>query len=261
MPDGSLPDIEQRVARDRAELARSLDVLSSTLAPDRLKREAADLANTYGSDLGRQAWTAARENPAAFALVGAGLALLLSNTGRRGEGDAVPAADAPMAVPPEEAMEGFDARVAAADAQMRKDEKAAHAPASASRLRAALHSGLDNLPPAAKARILNAREAAISAQEAVEREAAKVAGQAHSMARRNPVGCAAAAFGVGALVAALLPSTRREDDLLGAHRDAMMAEAGTTLQAEMARARDAVADAIREPETGPRDAASLQVPS
>ncbi|APX10520.1 DUF3618 domain-containing protein [Tateyamaria omphalii] len=260
MPDGSLPDIEQRVARDRAELARSLDVLSSTLDPDRLKREASDFVDSYGSDLGRQAWTAARENPAAFALVGAGLALLLSGTGRRDEGDAVPAADPPVAVPPDAAMDGFDARVAAADAQMRKQEEAAHAPASASRLRAALHSGLDTLPPEAKVRILNAREAAISAQEAVERQTAKMAGQAYSMARRNPIGCAAAAFGVGALVAALLPSTRREDELLGAHRDAMMAEAQTVLQAEVARARDAVADAIAETDKGQRDA-GLHVPS
>ncbi|MEO0744425.1 MAG: hypothetical protein AAFY49_03665, partial [Pseudomonadota bacterium] len=145
------------------------------------------------------------------------------------------------------------------DAQMRTHAQDTAEPASASRMRAALHAGLDKLPPEAKARILNAREAAISAQDAVERRTARMAGQAHTMARQNPVACAAAAFGAGALVAALLPSTRREDALLGARRDAMMAQAQQMLQAEMARAREAVTQAVEASEPGPD--AGLQVPS
>lgn len=256
MPNRSLSDIELRLERDRAALAHSLDILSTTLAPERLKREAVQTADRYGSELGQQAWAAARENPAAFALVGAGFALLLSGTGRRAEVDAFEREAA--SVSPEAAMEGFDTRVATADAQMRAGGDTSPTP-TASRMRSALHSGLDKLSPEARVRVLNAREAAISAQQAVERRAAKLAGQADAIARQNPVVAGAAAFGIGALIAALLPSTRHEDDLLGSHRDVMVNEAQKTLRDEVSRLKGAAEDVFRD--AGMERGAESQVPS
>ncbi|MEL6644828.1 MAG: hypothetical protein AAFQ79_12920 [Pseudomonadota bacterium] len=241
MPDGNLTDIERRVAADRAALARSLDLLSDTLSPDRLKAEASRTAETYGTDLSRQLWDATRENPAAFALVGAGLALLLSGAGRRDDHDA--ATQSFEAVPPAKAMDGFDARVAEADAKIRADSTGlTDETLSSGRMRAALDRGLDALPPVARNRVRKARIAAIRAQEAVERRAKRVSRQSADMVTKQPIAVGAAAFGVGALVAALLPNTRREDALMGAKRDALMAEARTALAHELEAVRGAVAD-------------------
>lgn len=241
MPDRTLTDIERRVAADRAALARSLDLLSDTLSPDRLKAEASRTAETYGTDLSRQLWDATRENPAAFALVGAGLALLLIGTGRRDDHDA--AAQSFEAVPPAEAMDGFDARVAEADAKIRAGSTGLTSETlSSGRMRAALDRGLDTLPPAARNRVRKARLAAIRAQEAVERRAKRVSRQSADMVTKQPVAVGAAAFGVGALVAALLPNTEREDALMGNKRDALMREA----QAVLARELDAVRGAASE---------------
>lgn len=255
MPDGKLSDIERRVAEDRAALARSLDLLSDTLSPDRLKAEASRTAESYGTDLSRQLWDATRENPAAFALVGAGLALLISGAGRRDDHDA--AVQEFKAVPPAEAMAGFDARVAEADAKMRADSTGlTEETLSAGRMRAALDRGLDALPPAARNRVRKARLAAIRAQEAVERRAKRVSRQSADMVTKQPVAVGAAAFGVGALVAAILPNTKREDALMGSKRDALMREARVAMAQELEALRGAVADGMGAEDPAPRTAAA-----
>ncbi|MFD0982252.1 hypothetical protein [Tropicimonas aquimaris] len=232
MPDGSMTDIEQRVARDRAALADTLDQLSDTLAPERLKAEARQTLDRYGRDIGGQLWDATRENPAAFAMLGAGLALLLGNASRRS--DAAAAEDPAQAVPPAQAMAGFDARVAAADREMRAEMtgRSDEVP-RAERMRAALGSGLNRLPPAARQRVIDARIAAIRAQEAVERRARRVTRKSEALIEQQPVVAGAAAFGVGVLLAAFLPGTRQEDALLGRHRDEAMRAAHAALSREL----------------------------
>ena len=67
MPKGSLDGLEDRVTKDREALAQSLDALSRTLAPQHLSRTAEE----YGNQMIRTVTDQARENPAAFALLGA----------------------------------------------------------------------------------------------------------------------------------------------------------------------------------------------
>lgn len=255
MPDGSLTHIERRLEEDRAELARSLDRLTHTLAPDQLKSRAAEAVDRYGSDLTGQLWTSVRQNPGGFALVGAGLALLLTGAGQRGDTDArrsTPVAQGlrPTAVAPQDAMDGFDARVRAADAAMRHAPQppATEPPATqhprAKQLRAALHDGLEKLPHGARERIIQARTAAIHAQAEIEKRAARAGRKANRAAQDHPVTVAAAAFGLGAAIAALLPSTDAEDELLGARRDALMDKARRVTQDELSRLRDASAQAL-----------------
>lgn len=239
MPDGSLTEIEQRVARDRAALAEALDRLGDTLAPDRLRAEAQSTLDRYGREVGGQLWDATRQNPAALAMLATGLALLLSNAARRADDAAArrPAAG-PQAVSPAEAMTGFDARVAAADREMRAGMTGrAPEPPRAARMRVALERGLERLPPAARRRVIDARLAAIRAQDAVERRARRLTRESEALIDDQPVVTGAAAFGVGVLMAALLPGTRQEDALLGRHRDEAMRAAGDALARELAALR------------------------
>lgn len=248
MSDPSLTDLEQRVALERAALADTLDQLGTALAPDRLKTEARDTLDRYGRDIGGQLWDATRENPAAFAMLGAGLALLLGNGTRRPDDAArTPAESTPRAVPPTQAMTGFDARVAAADSDLRS-RMTGTAPdvPRAERLRAALDQGLDRLTPAARRRVIDARVAAIRAQEAVEKRARRMARKSETLVKDQPIAIGAAALGVGVLLAGILPGTRQEDATLGRRRDAAMRAA----KAALAREVDAIRDVARDTRNG-----------
>jgi len=261
MAEHDLNDIEAQVARDRADLARSLDILGETLSPDRLKDQAARTADSLGKDIGGQAWDAARENPAAFALVGAGLALLLSGAGRRGETDGHVSAS-PQAAESPEAMQGFDERVAKADAQIRRTAQPPAQPsrrqATARHLRDTLSHGLDKLPPDARRHVTNARLAAIDAQETVERHAARIAQKSSAFVTDQPIAVGAAAFGIGALIATILPGTRPEDETMGRTRDALMARAGDALRTETEAMRDNVTQRLAP--TGANTSANTGTP-
>lgn len=230
---GDLRDLEEEIATDRVALSKSLDALTSTLAPENLRTHAATLVETYGNDISRQAWSAACKNPAGFALVGAGIALLISGTGTRpniavrAETDTIPQ--------PDEAMVGFDARVAAADAAMSKDYEGNEimTQPDAKSLRSRIEDGLDALPPKARLRVREARQAAVTAQEKVEDQARRAARQSSAALQSQPLAVGAVALGIGALIGALLPSSRREDELMGEHRDRVMARAQGVLNEEM----------------------------
>lgn len=230
--------LEQKVEADRAALAHSFDALSDTLSAERIAHDVSETITAYGGELGSQAMAAAKENPAAFALVGAGIALLLSGSGRRQSMRPTPA---PV---PEDAMHGFDTRVANADAEIRSEMSGTTMSPTALKLRANLDRGLNKLPPAARKRVLTARKAALDAQERLEKEAAKAATRAKRIHNDQPMITGAIAFGIGAIAAALLPSTRQEDTLMGAKRDALMADAQRVLSDEMAKLRDTAANAI-----------------
>jgi len=241
MPDFS--DIEREAAAERQNLASSLDALSAAVNPDNIKQHAAVLAEHYGGDLGRQAWGAAKQNPAAFALVGAGLGLLFTGTGTRPENRP----PEPTAVPPEQAFVGFDARVAAADAEMNEEMTGMIEQDTAPRaawLREKLNDGLDVLPSSARSQVLKARKAALNAQEAVEAQASRAAKQSKTFMNDQPLAVGAIAVGLGALIGSLLPSTRREDQLLGERRDATMAAAKASLQSELDKAHTAARSAM-----------------
>lgn len=225
-------EIERDAALERQKLAQSLDSLTAAVRPENMKVHAAALAETYGGDLGRQAWGAAKSNPAAFALVGAGLSLLFTGAGTRPEAQP----KRPVAVPAGKAMIGFDARLAAADQELKQEmtgmSEYSRAPRAAW-LRAKLHDGLDALPEGARRRVLKAREATLLAQDQVEAKAREASKKSKTFMHDQPLAVGALALGLGALIGALLPSTRREDDLLGERRDAVMFAAKSSLQEEM----------------------------
>ncbi|WP_264210617.1 hypothetical protein [Leisingera thetidis] len=249
MPDPE--DIEQRVHANRRRLAETLSGLSETVAPQSVTEQLSAAANGYGGELGRQAIAAAKRNPAGLALAGAGLALLFTGTGSSSRPrTAVPP---PAAVPPEAAFAGFDERVAAADAAMKQEMTGmTEENLRAGKMRETLNAGLDALPDAARKRVLKARTAALHAQEKVETHAARAAARSRTFFDQNPLAAGAIALGLGALIGALLPSTRQEDELLGAHRDALAAKAEAALREELDKLHR-TASASLEPQT-PRPA-------
>ncbi|QBF33999.1 hypothetical protein [Thalassococcus sp. S3] len=246
-----IQDIETQVERDRAALGQSLNMLTEVTRPDRASADISNIAHEYGGEIGRQAWHAAQNNPAAFALVGAGIGLLLTGTGAR----ASKPAPTRTAVPPKQSMIGFDDRVASADAAIKKEMSGmTQEKYSASQLRKAMDKGLESLPAPARKRVLQTRRAAVEAQERVEASVAKLSSRSKTFMDDQPLAVGAVAFGLGALIGALLPSTRREDALLGERRDALMRAAEATLREEMNKAHAAASATLQDATSGDQSA-------
>lgn len=128
----SIDDLEAQAALHRAGLAAALGGLIQGAQPAALA--GSDLAQNAASVLFDKTVSTARENPLASALVGLGLALILTN-GKK--------APAPQPQSP--------------------------APQSAETMRETLHTGLEHLPPEARKRVIRKRIEALEAQEKVEK--------------------------------------------------------------------------------------------
>lgn len=83
MAGETVEEIAERVARDRSSLADTLDAFGEAVAPARLAEKAADATRGAGNGFSTRVIEKARNNPAALALTGAGLAMLWA---RRGQG-------------------------------------------------------------------------------------------------------------------------------------------------------------------------------
>lgn len=231
MSDSRPEDLEQEVRAHRADLANSLSALVEATDLSRNGDHAMQELTRNTQALANKTARAAKENPAGIALVGLGLAVLaMSPTGRKDVPD----------------TRNFDDRIANADQRMRLKDDVTQGRTSSGQMQALLDRGLDKLGPEARERVKSARLKAIDAQERLEKEAARLSEAASETHRRQPLLSAAIAAGIGGLIGALLPTTRREGELLGAHRDALMRDAEAVLRSELSSLTKAGADAVSE---------------
>lgn len=260
--------IEAELAADRDLLRAQLNTFKADFAPAELVGRATSVLG----GLGDGAVATARRNPGPLAVTGAGLAWMAvkavaRTTGPRASYDDTPKATAPGLSQPAPPMQGFDARVVAADQAMKADETGLYQKGDTSMtdtkttplshakerlyettegLRARLDEGLDGLPDGAKDRIRQAREAAISVQARAEAEAARAAQAARTTAHDNPLLVGGLALAVGAALAMLLPRTQVEDRTIGAHRDRLFDEADRIFREEKAKLQGAAEEMVAE---------------
>lgn len=228
-----LKSISKEVEATRARLTQTLGDLSDTVDPRAVSQDVMHTANTVGNDVMQKGMSMLRENPAGGILAAIGVALMAAGPRRP-----APAAQDPVLQPPLQAMQGFDERVAAADAEIKSDMTGRYqGMPPASRLRDTLDAGLEHLPKSARKRVIAARKSAVAAQEAVEKRAKRVARQTSGFVHEQPLVAGAVALGFGLLAGTLLPGTRREDAVLGARRDALMSDARDILEEELLKAK------------------------
>ncbi|WP_299629268.1 hypothetical protein [uncultured Tateyamaria sp.] len=214
----------------RDGLTHALSALLSTRFPGEMGRAATGQLSDVARTVVGQGVRGARANPASLALIGTGLALLFAP--RSKTTTPAPSPTAPLSGE-------ADARIEKADARM-KQQARIHAdsvdvgPGRAQALRVKLDAGLDKLSPDARARVRAARLKALSAQEGLERHAARLSETVRKTHQERPWMTIIAVAGAGALLGALLPGTRRETELMGAKRDQLMREAELTLRDEVA---------------------------
>ncbi|MDU8944626.1 DUF3618 domain-containing protein [Ovoidimarina sediminis] len=126
--------------------------------------------------------------------------------------------------------------------------------AKAADLRRRIDEGTTDMTDAARERVRQAREAAITAQEAVERHARGAARTVRRSSQDNPLLFGALTFAAGALLAASLPRTSTEDRALGTHRDRLFDEADRVFREEADRMKAAAKTAIDEGKTAAKEA-------
>jgi ElaB/YqjD/DUF883 family membrane-anchored ribosome-binding protein len=296
------PDtIEREIATERDRLVQSLRALDDRLSPEAIVQRAVQGLRGPARSATQGATGLVRDNPLALALIGSGVAWLFASAthGDVEDADRGPAAAAhdprvkqtarglsdtsdPVGGP----MAGFDARVAAADAAMRREDQAtrqqdlegddimsmtgtglhdtetqfgahpgkrARLRQTAAELRERIHEGLEDLPDAAKSRILEARLKAIEVQAAVEARIARTSESVRAGANDNPLLLGAIAFGVGAAVAAALPRTSVENRALGAQRDQLLDAADRMVREETAKLRSVAEAAVEEGKDAVKD--------
>lgn len=248
MPE-DIATLDQSAAARRAQLGATLSALSQSIDPDRLSHTARETTSDLSDKLVSTAISTVKRNPTGVALLALGAAVFSLSPKRQSRARSPDPLD----------MSDQDARIAAADARIaaKAAARAGSAPdLSSGTMRSWLEAGLDRLGPDARDRVIAARLKAIEAQEAMERQVAKAAKVARDAHRSQPLVTAMAVAGVGALIGALLPSTRAESRMLGDKRDHLMRQADSILRAEVAALQDRGEDALRSGLAAAQDALS-----
>lgn len=234
-----MQDLERTIQADRSMLERTLSQLTHAISPEQISSTVAREFQARSGSIGPTVVDAVRANPAGALLVGAGIAALLI-------GPMHPATKPTYDRRDNKPVQGFSGNSPLSPEFDRRVEAAGSQDPQAPRMRAALNAGLANLPAPARERVLKARRAAIDIQEKLDVKASIAARKARSIHHRQPLSTGALALGLGAVVAALLPRTKVEDELLGARRDALMQQAELTLRDEIAAATETGEAALRE---------------
>ena len=120
-----------------------------------------------------------------------------------------------------------------------------------------LSQGTERMSQAARDRVVRARAAAWDAQRELSARTSDMRASGRHTYMSQPLLAGVIAFGIGAVVGASLPRTRREDRYIGAYRDRAVDEAERIFREESARlkavaeaavdeAKDVAAESLRE---------------
>ncbi|MFW8594449.1 DUF3618 domain-containing protein [Cribrihabitans neustonicus] len=335
-------EIEREIERDRAQLSSNLEHLQDRFSVDGVVRQVTDQLREHGGELGQAITRTVKENPAAVALTGIGLAWMIfgggpktrgaddyrsyrgrMSSGRQGgsyleddelqtrqtyrgsrpiprpdprfkggsvgvpawalededdeslsdraaanaaaardsvtgavgaardktaaAGSAVAdkASDASSAIKGKAAEAGAAAKGHASAAAESVSAAAQSARERAARMRARLSEGTENLSEAARERVIAAREAAVDARRRAASAMSAHSERASDFFERQPLVAGALALAVGAAIGGALPRSRKEDELMGAHSDELIARAEAILREEKEKAL-AVAEAAKD---------------
>ncbi|MFN3208703.1 MAG: DUF3618 domain-containing protein [Roseovarius sp.] len=240
----SMEKLEKDADEHRAGLAEAIGDFADAVNPGRLGRQAVDDAAAFGRSATHSIAQSAKDNPVGLALVGIGAAIIVAGGAAHQTG-----AFSNLRKNSELSQDERIARAAERNAKRTQIAAARPAGPSASRMRRMLDTGLEKLGPEARDRVVSLRLKAIEAQETAERYARGAAKSAVDTHNSQPLVTGLVAAGIGGLLGALLPSTRREAEIMGARRDAFLRAAEERLTAEIEelenKGKAAVTEAVR----------------
>lgn len=274
--------IERDIERDRQALSQNLNGIQQKFSFDTIAGQIGEQFREHGGDISRAMANSVKENPMAVALTGVGLAWMIFGSGRNGNGSRQHAgygapldSDRSTFQPQRDSTVGYGTtRQYPAQPDWARDdggygdddgrplidqisENASDAAASvrsgaqsasdrAAEVRDRLAQGTENLSDAARERVVAARATALDAKRKMARTARRGAAKASDLFEQQPLVSGALSFAVGAAIAGALPRTQAENEALGEHSDALIAEAERLFKEEQGNATRVLGAAAEE---------------
>lgn len=248
------PDLlQQEIDATRADVGRTLDALQARLSPGQLLDQALGLFKEHGGEMARNAGVAIKRNPIPMVLTGVGLAWLIASQRRATNG---PMYEAEMTTDEMEYgmydAEHDSSTFVETDIGTEREDQA-QSPGMREKMKSAASAARDR---ASRARERMSQRAS-SLSDSAHRLSGQVSGQARYRAQRTregfgqlmeeqPLIAGIAALAIGALAGAMLPATRREDELLGETRDRALERAKAVGAQQYGKARETVKHAASE---------------
>ncbi|MAL99835.1 DUF3618 domain-containing protein [Hydrocarboniclastica marina] len=280
--------LEQQIEQTRSQLSDTLNELQSRLSPSDLFEEALTYAKSH-REFGQSIATTVRENPIPICLMGIGLTWLITSgasgprhrLGHSGSDsfDSAPLAgdprfsDHPEGPTPQPYPAG-DGSSRVGGAKQKLSDAKAQASEKASSVKDKMQDAKSQLGQKAesatnsishsgngsqhKGKDMNERyqnmrnkgsEVARNMQEGYHQRTHEIRHRANSLIEERPLAVAAIGFGIGAAIGLLMPSTEREDRLMGSTRDHLKHRAMEEGEQQFEQARSQVektAEAVNE---------------
>ncbi|MGI8740785.1 MAG: DUF3618 domain-containing protein [Gammaproteobacteria bacterium] len=245
--------IEVELDRTRGELSQTLDALQEKLSPGPMFDEALNyFRNSGGGEFASNFKHSITQNPVPVTLVGVGLAwLALAGRGGGSSSDPFdasgyddpyhPHAEYPQDRPVAEAegLEGVSGRTAFGDDVAPGMEPIGTDPDQPGRMRRMASGGRERMRGVTR----GARQGISGAGAMGRRQAARAKSGFEYMLHEQPLVLGAIGVALGAALAAGLPGTRREDELMGGTRDQFMDKAQEKGKEQLGKAKQAAKSA------------------
>jgi len=245
--------IEAELDRTRDELSETLDALQEKLAPGPMFDEAMNyFRNSGGGEFASNFKHSITQNPVPVTLVGVGLAwLALAGRGGAASSDLFDDSDyddpyQPQAEYPEgwsasqpEGLQGIPGGPLPSDNDASGIEPTGTQPDQTGRMRRMASGGRERMRGVSR----GARQGMSGAGAMGRRQAARAKSGFEHMLHEQPLVLGAIGVALGAALAAGLPGTRREDELMGETRDQFMDKAQEQGKEQLGKAKRAAKSA------------------
>ena len=245
-------EIESDIERTRTEVSSTIDAIQNKLTPSQLMDQAVAYARTsLPADFGANLSNAVRDNPVPVALVGIGIAWLIAS-GRNSDGQArqrrhAALYDEPSAttyssgIETEGAHEGALHRAGSSIAGTGRDLKE-----KASDIGHRISDRTASVTGRAREMGHGARERVGQISERSRQGYYRTKDSFSRMVDEEPLLLGALGIAVGTILGAVLPRTRREDEMMGETRDTLVERAKGTVREQAATVKDSVQRVMEE---------------
>lgn len=211
--------LEREIDLKRAEISGTVAALEHKLSPGELFERALGFARGNGREFADNLGASVKANPLPMLLTTVGLAWMMLNQGR----------GAAVGYHADDPLHGDSAT---GEAGLR---------AKAAELKARAAGGVGHARERASATTHRAGDAVHRAGDAVRHRAADARNSLEVLMREQPLAIGAMGIALGAMLGAMLPSTRREDELLGSASDKARSKAKELAGSGLERANEQLA--------------------
>lgn len=224
-------EIEANIARTRGDMDATLTAIEQRLTPGQLFDQGLDYlkqsgAREFASNLGAQV----KNNPMPVALMGVAIAWLMA-TGNRGA--SYSASSSYMYE-----GQGGEGEGRLAAMKERVSSGVSSAKDTVGSARATMKDSFTSASQSARERVGQLGQSARSQMERARHQAERVRSGYDTMVREQPLALGAIGVAIGALLAAVAPRTRKEDELMGEASDQLAQKVKETGQTHLEKAKE-----------------------